>query len=243
MVATGEVDALVPERVWGELRKALETPRPGRFFAVLGDCGARARLFPEIDRLFGVPQVPAHHPEVDTGVHTLLVLDQAARLSDDPVVRFAALVHDLGKADTNPNLWPRHHGHERRSLLRIDELCGRLRVPNVFRELGILVATYHSHCHRAAELRPETLLRVLEAVDAFRRPERLDQFLAACEADARGRTGFEERPYPQAGRFRRAFDAARAVDSSVLAGRGLAGREFGIALRAERRKAVAAALD
>lgn len=243
MVASGEVDALVPERVWGELRKALESPRPSRFFEVLGACGARARLFPEVERLFGVPQPPEHHPEVDTGIHTLMVLDQAARLSDDPVVRFAALVHDLGKADTNPNLWPRHHGHERLGLLRIDELCKRLRVPTEFREMGVLVATYHGHCHRAMELKPATLMKVLLALDGFRRPARLDQFLTACEADARGRTGLEDRPYPQAERFRRAFAAARAVAAGPLAARGLRGRDLGIALREARTQAIAAALS
>ncbi len=242
MVASGEVDALVPERVWGELRKALGSPRPSRFFEVLGACDARERLFPEVDRLFGVPQPPQHHPEVDTGVHTLLVLDQAARLSDDPVVRFAALVHDLGKADTNPNLWPRHHGHEQLGLLRIDELCKRLRVPAEFREMGVLVATYHGHCHRAMELRPATVMKVLLALDSFRRPARLDQFLTACEADARGRTGLEERPYPQAGRFRRAFAAARTVEAGPLVARGLSGRDLGIALREARTRAIATAL-
>ena len=242
MVAAGEVDALVPERVWGELKKALETPRPGRFFQVLRDCGALARLFPEVDRLFGVPQPPEHHPEVDTGVHTLMVLDQAARLSGDPVVRFAALVHDLGKADTNPNLWPRHHGHEKLGLLRIRELCDRLRVPNEYRELGVLTATYHGHCHRALELRPATVFKVLAALDSFRRPHRLHQFLTACEADARGRTGLEDRPYPQADLLRRAFEAAAAVNARALAARGLEGRALGMALREARTRAIAGVL-
>ena len=194
MVADGEVDALVAERVWAELERALATVRPSIFFQVLRACGALDRLFPEIAALFGVPQPPKHHPEIDTGVHVMLVIDQAARLSPDTRVRFAALMHDLGKGTTPPADWPRHIGHEAAGTKLVTEFCRRLRVPNDYRDLGLLVARYHTHCHRAAELKPTTLLDTLEALDAFRRPERVEMFVLACEADARGRTGFEAAP-------------------------------------------------
>jgi tRNA nucleotidyltransferase (CCA-adding enzyme) len=239
MVAAGEVDALVPDRVWAELQGALGEPHPARFVTELRGCGALARLFPEVDRLFGVPQPPRHHPEVDTGAHLLLALEQAARLSPDPAVRFAVLVHDLGKGETPREEWPGHHGHEERGAALVGELARRYPVPNAYRELGELAARYHGHCHRALELRPATVLKLLEATDALRRPERLEALLAACEADARGRTGLEDRPYPQADYLRRARAAAAAVSGAEIAARGLTGKAVGEALRRERIRAIA----
>lgn len=213
----GALDGLTPERVWKEIARALESPAPARFVAELRDTGALARVLPELDRLWGVPQ-PAHwHPEIDTGVHTLMVLEQSARLSADPVVRFAALTHDLGKGKTPPEILPSHRGHAERGVAIVDALCERLRVPARFRDLARVVARHHGNVHRAGELRPGTLLDLLEALDAFRRPERLDQALLACEADYRGRLGFADRPYPQAEQVRAAFAAAAAVDASVIA--------------------------
>ncbi len=240
MADAGELDHLVAERVWQELERALGEPGPQRFFEVLRECGALARLFPEIDALFGVPQPAKHHPEIDTGVHSMMVLAQAARLSPDTRVRFAALMHDLGKGTTPPAQWPRHLGHERRGRAIVAEFCKRWRVPNEHRDLALLVARYHLYCHRALELRPQTVLKVLEALDLFRRPERLEPFLLACEADHRGRTGFEERPYPQADRFRRAFAAANEVDSQVVTARykDLRGGAIGDKIRSARLEAV-----
>jgi tRNA nucleotidyltransferase (CCA-adding enzyme) len=239
MVQDGEVDALVPERVWAELARALTEERPSRFFEVLRGCGALRRLFPEIDRLFGVPQPEKHHPEVDTGVHVMLVLDQAARLSPEPRVRFAALTHDLGKGETPPEQWPRHIGHERRSVELVERLCERLRAPNDYRELAVVTARNHGLCHRALELRPGTVLELLEHTDALRRPERFEQFLLACEADARGRLGFEDRPCPQSELLRSARDAAAAVRAQPVLDRGLEGPEIARELRRLRLEAVA----
>ena len=246
MVAAGEVDHLVPERVWAETEKALGEDRPSRFFEVLHRCGALAVIFPELDRLFGVPQPAHHHPEIDTGTHCLMVLDQAARLSPDPRVRFAALVHDLGKGTTPAAELPRHIGHEQRGVELIEALCRRLRIPNDYRDLAVKVARYHGHCHRALELRADTLLETLTGLDAFRRPEILEDFLLACEADSRGRGGggkhANDRPYSQADVFRVAFAAARAVDARALAGQGLQGAALGERLRELRCDAIAKAI-
>jgi tRNA nucleotidyltransferase (CCA-adding enzyme) len=212
-----------------------------RFFEVLRECGALHRLLPELDALFGVPQPPEHHPEIDTGVHTLMVLAQAVRLSADAQVRFAALLHDLGKGTTPASEWPKHVGHEERGMTLVRDICRRLRVPNDFRDLALLVTRYHTHCHRAAELRDATLLETLEALDAFRRPERVEDFVCACEADFRGRTGYEDRPYPQADIFRRASSAARAVDTAAIAA-GRNGPQIGEAIRAARIEAIRAAV-
>ena len=238
MVDNGEVDALVAERVWAELERALGEERPSVFFQVLRDCGALERLFPEIAALFGVPQPPQHHPEIDTGVHVMLVLDQAARLSGDTRVRFAALLHDLGKGITPPAEWPKHIGHEQAGTTLVSEFCKRLRVPNDYRDLALLVARYHAHAHRAAELNPATLLDTLEALDAFRRPERVEMFVLACMADARGRTGHADAPYPQADIFRQAYDAARGVDTAAVARSGGKGPEIGEHIRRERIAAI-----
>lgn len=240
MCSNGEVDALVPERVWQETRTALATDRPRRYFEVLRDCGALARVFPEVDRLFGVPQPPRHHPEIDTGLHTMMVLDQACRLSDDPEVRFAALVHDLGKGTTPADILPKHHGHEARGARLVRELGARLRIPNTFVDLGERCARYHLHCHRALELKPSTIIELFEALDAFRRPERFAQYLLTCEADARGRTGLEDRDYPQAGYLERALAAAQSVTTEALLAQGLTGAKLGNALREARITAVTA---
>ena len=237
LVEAGEMETLVAERVWSEIERALGEKQPVRFFEVLRECGALQRLLPELDALFGVPQPPEHHPEIDTGVHTLKVLAQATRLSPDPRVRFAALLHDLGKGTTPPEEWPKHRGHEERSVDLVRAVCQRLRTPNEYRDLALLVARYHLHCYRAAELRDATLLETLEALDAFRRPERVEAFLLACEADYRGRTGYEERPFPQADIFRRAFAVARVVDAAVIAA-GQSGPQVGEAIRQARVEAV-----
>lgn len=238
IVDNGEADALVPERVWQETGEALAGPAPRVFFEVLRECGALAVVFPEIDALFGVPQPRKWHPEIDSGLHTMLVLEQAAALSPDVDVRFAALVHDLGKAATPRAELPSHPGHEKRSVRLINRMARRLPVPAACRELALLVAEFHGHCHRAQELRPATILKVLERSDAFRRPERFRKFLLACEADARGRTGLEERPYPQRELFEGARAAAAGVNARELVDRGLAGAEIGNALRRQRLQAI-----
>ena len=219
MSNAGEVDALVAERVWIETERALGEKSPARFFEVLRDCGALEKLFPEIERLFGVPQPEKHHPEIDTGVHTLMVLEQAARLSSDTSVRFAALVHDLGKGTTPKEQWPKHIAHEERGVPLVETLCQRLRVPKSYRELAVAVTRYHLHYHRAAELKPATLLKLFNAVDAFRRPERFELFILACEADSRGRTGFEDAHFDQPGILRRTRDAAAAITARELIGK------------------------
>jgi tRNA nucleotidyltransferase (CCA-adding enzyme) len=241
MVAAGEASALIPERVWQETESAMSAARPDVFIAILRDCGALAVIFPEVDALFGVPQPENWHPEIDTGVHLLMALEQGARISPKPEVRFAVLVHDLGKGSTPPRLWPKHTGHEERSVALTRAMCERLGAPNRFRELGCAVARYHGLCHRALELRPGTVVRLLMGLDAFRRPERFEDFLAACEADARGRRGLADAPYPQAAWLRAAFHAARGVDAGALAARGLGGAALGEALREERTRAVAGA--
>jgi len=215
MVERREVDALVPERVWQETEKALREPAASTFFKVLRDCGALAVIYPELDALFGVPQPAQWHPEIDTGLHTLMVLDQATLLSDDTRVRFAALVHDLGKGTTPRAEWPSHRGHEERSAALIDALATRLRLPGDYRDLALIVARHHGNVHRAFELRPKTLLDFMERADAFRRAERFAQALLACEADARGRTGLETQPYPQRAYVLAARAAAAAIKPSA----------------------------
>jgi tRNA nucleotidyltransferase (CCA-adding enzyme) len=241
MVAAGEADALVPERVWQETAKALAEQSPQVFFAVLRAVGALRVVFPELDRLWGVPQPALWHPEIDTGVHVLLVLEAAARLSRLARVRFAALLHDLGKGETPPAEWPKHVGHEARSVRLVAALADRLRVPNDFRELALLVARHLGLVHRALELRPATLLELLEQLDALRRPGRFAEFLLACEADMRGRTGFEARPYPQADLLRAALETVRGVALSDVERAGQDGAAIGTRLR-ERRIAALGAL-
>lgn len=240
MVKSGEADALVPERVWKETEAALAAAEPQVYFKTLRETGALAVVFPEIDALFGIPQPEKWHPEVDCGIHAMMVLEQAAALSDDADVRFAALVHDLGKATTEKHLLPRHTGHEKRSVRLVKSMSKRLRLPVAFVELGCLAAEFHAHVHRAFELRPSTILKVLQRVDAFRRPERFEKFLLACEADSRGRTGFEERPYPQAGYFRAACQAAAETDISDLQDNQLSGPQIGSEVAKRRQRAIAA---
>jgi tRNA nucleotidyltransferase (CCA-adding enzyme) len=234
MVAGGEAMALVAERVWQETERALAEPAPQVFFETLRSCGALAVIFPEIDALWGVPQPPRWHPEIDTGVHTMLVLAECAVLSPSAVVRFAALTHDLGKAATPREHWPSHPGHERTSVRLVDALCDRLRVPNQYRELARIVARYHGLAHRVEELRPATLLELLEAVDAFRRPDRFADFLLACEADARGRTGRERDPYPQRDYLARARELAASVALAAEERSGLTGTAIGERLHGRR---------
>jgi len=240
MVANGEVDALVPERVWAETEKALACERPSVYFRVLRECGALGRIFPELDRLFGVPQRPTYHPEVDCGVHTLWVVDRAAALTPDLPVRFAALVHDLGKARTDPAAWPRHHGHERLGLAPLRALTARLRVPKAHAELGALVVRHHGQALRAREMRPSRLLDLLTRLDALRRPQRLDGFLLACQADYQGRPGYEDRPYIPGSYLRGALEAALAVQGRDLAAEGYRGAALGEELRRRRLAALAA---
>ncbi len=239
ITANGEIDALVPDRVWKETELALRGASSRVYFETLRECAALQRLFPEIDRLFGVPQPVQWHPEVDTGVHVMMVLDQAEKLSPDLEVRFAALVHDLGKGTTRKYSLPSHPGHERRGVKLIRRLSERLPVPNACRDLGMLVSEYHTHCHRAFELRAATILRMLEATDAFRRPRRFEQFLLACEADARGRKGLEDRHYTQVELLRGAFEAAAGVDTASIAAKH-EGKAIGAAIRRERLAAVVA---
>lgn len=239
IAASGELDALVPDRVWKETELAL-TGRDCRvYFETLRECGALEVLFPEVDRLFGVPQPAQWHPEIDTGIHVMMVLDQAEKLSPDLEIRFAALVHDLGKGTTRKYSLPSHPGHETRGVKLIRRLAERLPVPNACRDLGMLVSEYHTHCHRAFELRAGTILRVLEATDAFRRPRRFEQFLLACEADARGRKGLEDRHYTQVDLLRGAFAAASGVDAAAIAA-SHEGKAIGEAIRRERLAAVEA---
>ncbi len=248
MVQAGEVASLVPERVWQETASALAESRPDIYLKVLRDCGALAVIFPEVDALFGVPQPAEWHPEIDTGVHVALALREAARLSFSTEVRFAILAHDLGKGTTPQAELPRHVGHEQRSVELVLRLCARLAVPNRFRELAVVVARNHGLCHRALELRPATLLSLLESLDAFRGGHRVTGFLDACEADARGRTGLEHRPYPQRALVLSVWQAAIAVDTRAVAGPGgagdgLSGEALGEAIRRARLAAVTAARE
>jgi len=239
MVADGEVDHLVPERVWQEMSRALMETRPSRFFEVLREAGALAVILPELDRLFGVPQVATYHPEIDTGVHTLMVIEQAAALDAPLASRFACLVHDLGKGLTPREQWPRHIGHEKTGIAPIRAVCERLRVPSECRDLALLVGEFHLHAHRALELKPGTVVKLLERLDVFRRPERLDPFLIACEADWRGRRGLEHRPYPQRDFLGRALALAAAVDARPFVEQGLKGPAIAGAMREARVRAVA----
>lgn len=239
IVAAGEATHLVPERVWQEIKKALNEKNPQVFFEVLRRCTALAVVMPEIDKLFGVPQRKDYHPEIDTGVHTLMSLQQAARLSGDDRVRFAALVHDLGKADTPADVLPRHIGHERRSLPLIKQFCKRLAVPNDYRDLALMVAEYHTHCHRSAELNADTVYKVLKVCGAFHDPDKLEQFLLACEADARGRTGLENRDYSQSQRFRSALQACQTIKAATVQADGYAGAQLGSELQKRQIDAIA----
>lgn len=237
---SGELTTLTPERVWKEMSRALSEPHPDIFIQVLRDCGALKIILPEIDALFGVPQPPQHHPEVDTGEHCLQCLQQAVKLNADTETRFAVLVHDLGKASTPQQQWPKHIGHETKSLPLIKNLCARLRVPKTFEQLALITAQYHTHCHRALELRPATIVKLFDGVDVWRRPQRFEQFLLACEADARGRGPLADRDYPQRAYLQQCLQATRAVQIKALVERGLVGEALGNAITQARVEAVAA---
>ena len=244
MVAHGEADHLVAERVWQELARGLMEERPSRMFDVLRECGALKVVLPEVDRLWGVPQRPEYHPEVDTGVHLMMVLDMAARLATTLTVRFACLVHDLGKGTTPADMLPRHIGHEQRSAKLLKGLCERLRVPTECRETADVVAREHGNIHRSGELGAAALVRLIERCDGIRKPARFDEILLACECDARGRLGFDEAPYPQRQRLREALAAVQSVATSVIAARaaesGVTGQKVGEMIHAARVRAVAA---
>ncbi|MBP8779257.1 MAG: multifunctional CCA addition/repair protein [Alicycliphilus sp.] len=243
MVQHGEADHLVAERVWQELSRGLMEAQPSRMFAVLRECGALAVVLPELDRLWGVPQRAEYHPEVDTGVHVMMVLDMAARLSAPLAVRFACLVHDLGKGTTPQDMLPRHIGHEQRSSKLLQAVAERLRVPVDCRELADVVAREHGNIHRSSELGAAALLRLLERCDAIRKPARLDEILLACECDARGRLGYEDAPYPQRARINAALAAVQSVVTSSIAAQaaaqGLQGAKVGERIHAARVRAVA----
>jgi len=243
MVAAGEVDYLVPERVWAELFKALKEQMPSAFFYTLKDCTALEKIFPEINRLFGVPQPEKYHPEIDTGLHSMLCLEQSALLSPSPEVRFAALVHDLGKGLSPKQYWPHHYGHETRGLPILDKMCDRLRVPNSFKSLALQVMQYHTHCHRAFELRASTIADMLAALGAYKQTNKLPEFLLACEADAKGRTGFEHVSYPQAEMIKLAAKSAASIDTSAILYSELQGAEIGEAIHRLRIKAIADAIN
>ncbi|MFT5711591.1 MAG: tRNA nucleotidyltransferase (CCA-adding enzyme) [Halioglobus sp.] len=234
IVDSGELQHLSIERIWVETDRALGERSPDIFFEVLRSCGALRALLPEVEALFGVPQNAEHHPEIDTGVHTMMVLQQAALLSPLTSVRFAALLHDLGKGTTPSKDWPRHIAHEVRGLKLVEAVCKRLAVPNQHRALSLLVCEYHTHCHRALELKAKTLMKLFSATDALRRPDRFEEFLLACEADSRGRTGLENRDYPQTNYLRKALAIVQNVSAGPFAAQGLTGKAVGEALYAER---------
>ncbi|MCG6938496.1 MAG: multifunctional CCA addition/repair protein [Gammaproteobacteria bacterium] len=238
MVVNGEVDALVPERVWQEMQKALGEKTPSAFVTILRDCGALKRIIPELDRLWGVPQPQEHHPEIDTGIHTMMVLAQACRLSQNPQVRFAALLHDLGKATTPENEWPSHINHEARGAEIVVEVCKRLRIPNEYRDLAERTARYHLRYHRALELKAATVVNTLERLDAFRKPQQFENFLLACEADARGRPGYENLDFPQGDYFRQAYKVAKNINIDELRSLGFENLALSSKIRESRIKAV-----
>lgn len=235
---SGELEHLTSERVWQETQTALAEASPEVYFEVLQEVGALEVLFPELHRLFGVPQPEQYHPEIDCGIHAIMSLQQACRLSSDTEIRFAALVHDLGKALTPPDNWPRHHGHELKGVKPIKALCKRLTAPKRYMELACLVSEFHTHIHRASELRPDTVLKVLKRCDAFRKPARFEQILLTSMADARGRTGFEDNDYPQAELFRAYLEAALKVNAKALVEQGLQAKALGDAIDLQRREEI-----
>lgn len=238
MADSGELELIAAERVWVETEKALSTRNPQVYFQVLRDCGALAVLFPEIDNLFGVPAPAKWHPEIDTGIHTLMTLSMAAQLSQDVAVRFATLTHDVGKALTPRDQWPSHHGHGPAGVKLVEALCLRLRVPNPVRDLAKIVAEYHDLLHGVEKLTPKTLMKLFSAIDVWRRPERLEQMIITSESDARGRTGFETSPYPQGDYLRAAWRVACSVTNREVIDAGFTGADIGEALRQRRMQAL-----
>ena len=234
MVVGNELDHLVAERVWTETQRSLGENSPDTYFRVLRECGALKVWFEELDALFGVPQPEKHHPEIDTGEHALLCLQAAQKLSDSTAVRWAALIHDLGKGRTPESEWPRHFGHEKKGLSPVKQLCNRLKAPNDAKTLALLSSEFHTHVHRAFELRPDTLLKLFDQVDAWRRPERFEDFLLVCIADARGRTGLEECDYPQAEYCRNALKEALTITAQDIIATGIQGAEIRPALAKAR---------
>jgi tRNA nucleotidyltransferase (CCA-adding enzyme) len=243
MAASGELAHLAPERVWAEIAGAMGEPTPSAFITVLRECGALAVLLPELDRLFGIPQPARYHPEIDTGRHVLLALDEAARRERGPRVVFALLLHDLGKGLTPREEWPSHVRHEQRGVQPVREVCERLRAPTAWRELALRVTALHLRCHRVLEMKPGSLLDLLEEGDFLRRPAELEPFLHACQADYCGREGRQDRPYPQASRLRAALEAALAVRARDLDIAGLDGPAVGAKLRRARIDAIAGSAD
>lgn len=238
MVHAGEVDALVSERVWQEMHRALGEADPTQFFLALKTCDALQRLWPDLDKLWGVPQPAKYHPEIDTGIHVMMALKIAVTLSTDRLIRFAVVCHDLGKGITPTEEWPSHKGHEESGVALIKEFCDRYRVPNEYKDLAILVSRFHLHCHKVFELKSSTLQTTLERLDAFRKPERFEKFLLACEADARGRLGLQSVVYTQADRMRQAFEAAKSVDVKPFIEAGLQNEQLGQRIHQERVRAI-----
>jgi tRNA nucleotidyltransferase (CCA-adding enzyme) len=240
MVAQGELDHLIPERVWKETSRALLENQPQVFFNVLRECGALKVWLPELDCLWGIPNPAKWHPEIDTGVHTMLVLEQAAKISQDLAIRYAALVHDLGKGLTDPDQWPSHRGHEILGLKPIEQVSERLKVPNDCTQLALLMSEFHSHMHRAFELKPTTILKMFNRCDAWRKASRFEQLIVTCEADARGRTGFEDRDYDQAKFIRKAFEVANQVAVQPIIAAGFNGKDIRKQLDIKRTEAITA---
>jgi tRNA nucleotidyltransferase (CCA-adding enzyme) len=241
IAASGELAHLTPERIWQEWHKALATHHPEQFIHVLQECGALNEVLPEIAQLYGVPQPEKWHPEIDTGIHTIMVIEQAAKLSESLPIRFAAAVHDLGKGVTPPEEWPSHKMHCHTGVKLIKSLCERVRVPNEYRDLALIVCEQHSNIHRAEELRPETLLKILNKMDVWRKPQRLHDVLLCCQADHAGRLGLEDRPYPQRERFLSAYHAALSVNVQSVIDDGYKAAEIRAELDRRRVKAIQAA--
>jgi tRNA nucleotidyltransferase (CCA-adding enzyme) len=239
---SGELELLTPERVWVETERALSEKSPWVYFDILKQCDALKVCFTELDDVFGVPQPEKHHPEIDTGIHSLLSLEQASRLSQDTSVRFAALMHDLGKAKTKKEDWPRHIAHETLGIKPIQILCKRLKVPNKHKELALKVCEFHTHIHRAFELKAATVFKVFKKTDALRKPERFDHILLASKADARGRTGYEDTPYKQMDYLAALFKTANSIDAKAISASGLPGPEIGQAIEDARIEAIQAAM-
>jgi len=235
---SGELDHLTSERVWQEVANALTTKSPQIFFEVLRECGALKVLFPELDALYGVPNPEKWHPEIDSGIHTMMVLEQAAKLTSDTAVRFAALIHDVGKAVTDPKLWPSHHGHGQRGLSIIEQLCTRLRVPNTYKDLALMVSDHHCKIHRCDDMRKDTIIKLFDKTDAWRKPQRFEQFLLTCEADARGRLHFETAPYPQRDTMLNYLHQASGVNVQDIIKQGITGAAIKPELFKARVKAI-----